>query len=70
MAMTGINYDDLNNYLYTSENYGKDWKRMKGNLPNEPVNILLKIKYMKIYYMPECTGGFTYLLIEEKHGIF
>ena len=30
MAMTGINYDDLNNYLYTSENYGKDWKRMKG----------------------------------------
>jgi len=44
MAMTGINYDDLNNYLYTSENYGKDWKRMRGNLPNEPVNIITEDK--------------------------
>ena len=51
MAMTGINYDDLNNYLYTSENYGKDWKRMKGNLPNEPVNIIIEDKiYENILY--------------------
>ncbi len=42
MSMTGINYDDLNNYLYLSENYGKDWQKIKGNLPNEPVNIILE----------------------------
>ena len=24
MAMSGINYDDLGNYIYISENYGKD----------------------------------------------
>ena len=40
--MTGINYDDLNNYMYVSENYGKDWKRLKGNLPNEPVNLIIE----------------------------
>ena len=39
MSMTGINYDDLNNYIYVSENYGEEWKRLKGNLPNEPVNL-------------------------------
>ena len=40
MAMTGINYDDLNNYLYVSENYGKNWQKIKGNLPNEPANVI------------------------------
>ena len=37
MAMTGINYDDLGNYIYMSENYGKDWKLLtNGNngIPN------------------------------------
>ena len=38
--MTGINYDDLNSYLYVSDNYGKNWKKLKGNLPNEPINFI------------------------------
>ena len=38
--MTGINYDDLNSYLYVSYNYGKNWKKLKGNLPNEPINFI------------------------------
>ena len=40
MSMTGINYDDLNSYLYVSDNYGKNWKKLKGNLPNEPINFI------------------------------
>ena len=40
MSMTGINYDDLNAYLYVSEDYGNKWKKLTGNLPNEPVNII------------------------------
>ena len=40
MSMTGINYDDLNSYLYVSDNYGKNWKKLQGNLPNEPINFI------------------------------
>ncbi|MEC7858536.1 MAG: hypothetical protein VX706_03975 [Bacteroidota bacterium] len=51
MAMTGINYDDLNNYLYVSENYGKNWQKIKGNLPNEPANVIIEdYKYENILY--------------------
>jgi hypothetical protein len=51
MSMTGINYDDLNNYIYQSENYGKNWKKIQGNLPNEPANIIIEdLKYENILY--------------------
>jgi len=51
MSMTGINYDDLNNYIYVSENYGHKWESIKSNLPNEPVNIIVEdSKYENILY--------------------
>jgi hypothetical protein len=40
--MTGINYDDLQRYLYVSEDYGKNWKSIAEGLPNEPVNVILE----------------------------
>jgi len=40
LAMTGINYDDLNAYAYSSEDYGKTWKSIAAGLPNEPVNVI------------------------------
>lgn len=42
VAMTGINYDDLNSCLYVSENYGKNWTSITTGLPNEPVNVVLE----------------------------
>ncbi len=42
MSMTGINYDDLNHYLYTSEDYGKTWTSIAAGLPNEPMNVILE----------------------------
>ena len=51
MAMSGINYDDLGNYIYMSENYGKDWKSIKSNLPNEPANVIIEdLKFENILY--------------------
>jgi len=51
MSMTGINYDDLNNYIYSSENYGKHWKKISSNLPNESVNVIVEDnKYENILY--------------------
>ena len=40
MAMTGINYDDLHSYAYSSEDYGKTWKSISTGLPDEPVNVI------------------------------
>jgi len=51
MTMTGINYDDLGNYIYVSENYGKKWTSIKMNLPNEPANVIIEDpKYEDILY--------------------
>ena len=42
LSMTGINYDDLHCYLYTSEDDGKNWKNISTGLPDEPVNVILE----------------------------
>ena len=42
VAMTGINYDDLQSYLYSSEDYGKNWTSIAAGLPKEPVNVILE----------------------------
>ncbi|HEC43312.1 MAG TPA: hypothetical protein ENI20_10830 [Bacteroides sp.] len=42
MAITGINYDDLGNYLYVSENYGENWRSLGSKLPDEPANVILE----------------------------
>lgn len=42
VAMTGINYDDLQSYLYVSDDYGKNWTSIAAGLPNEPVNVILE----------------------------
>ncbi len=35
LAISGMNYDDFGTYLYRSEDYGKSWHSMKGNLPDQ-----------------------------------
>jgi photosystem II stability/assembly factor-like uncharacterized protein len=40
IAMTGINYDDLHSYVYSSDDYGKNWKSISRGLPDEPVNVI------------------------------
>ena len=40
VAMTGINYDDLQRYVYVSDDYGKHWKSIANGLPDEPVNVI------------------------------
>jgi hypothetical protein len=41
-AVTGINYDDLKNYLFVSEDHGKTWKSISSNLPDEVANVILE----------------------------
>jgi len=42
VAVTGINDDDHSNYLFVSENDGREWRSIKANLPDEVANVILE----------------------------
>ena len=42
ITVTGINNDDHNKYLFVSEDFGKTWKSMAANLPDEVANVILE----------------------------
>jgi hypothetical protein len=42
VAVTGLNEDDLANHLFVSDDYGKGWKSITSNLPNEVANVILE----------------------------
>jgi len=42
IAVTGINDDDLKNHLFVSEDYGKTWKSITSNLPDEVAYVILE----------------------------
>lgn len=41
-AVAGINYDELGNYLYVSEDYGKNWQSISSGLPDETAYVILE----------------------------
>ena len=42
LTVTGINYDDLSNHMYVSDDYGKTWRSMVADLPNEVAYVILE----------------------------
>lgn len=42
VSVTGINYDDLRNHLYVSEDYGKTWQSVVSNLPDEVAYVIIE----------------------------
>lgn len=42
IAMSGLNDDDLNTYLMCSEDRGKTWFSISGNLFDEPANVIIE----------------------------
>lgn len=40
LSLIGYREDDFSTYVYASENYGKTWTSIKGNLPDEGVNVI------------------------------
>jgi len=42
ITLTGINYDDLKSYIFVSEDYGRNWQSITGNLPGEPMNVIVE----------------------------
>jgi photosystem II stability/assembly factor-like uncharacterized protein len=42
ITLTGLNYDDLESYIFVSEDYGRNWQSISTNLPNEPMNVIVE----------------------------
>lgn len=42
VSVTGINYDDLQNHLYVSEDYGGTWRSIVSDLPDEVAYVILE----------------------------
>ncbi|MDO8965992.1 glycosyl hydrolase [Algoriphagus sp.] len=42
ITLNGYRYDEFNTYVYKSEDYGKTWKSIKANLPEESTNIIIE----------------------------
>lgn len=40
VTLNGYRWDDFKPYVYVSEDYGKTWKIINGNLPLSPVNVI------------------------------
>ena len=40
VSLTGYREDDFSTYVYVSEDFGKTWKSIKANLPEESVNVI------------------------------
>ncbi|MCB0839066.1 MAG: hypothetical protein KDD99_20480, partial [Bacteroidetes bacterium] len=40
ISLNGMNYDDLSNHLYMSDDRGITWKSITANLPNETANVI------------------------------
>jgi len=40
VTMTGYREDDFATYIYVSHDFGTNWRSLKANLPDEPVNVI------------------------------
>jgi photosystem II stability/assembly factor-like uncharacterized protein len=40
VALNGYRWDDFTPYVYMSDDYGKTWKNISGNIPMSPVNVV------------------------------
>ena len=40
VALNGYRWDNFNPYVYVSDDFGKTWKNISSNLPQEPINVI------------------------------
>jgi photosystem II stability/assembly factor-like uncharacterized protein len=42
VTLTGYREDDFEKYVFMSTDYGETWKSIDGNLPSEPINVIVE----------------------------
>ncbi|MEN2280891.1 hypothetical protein AAGF08_02050 [Algoriphagus sp. SE2] len=62
LTQSAIGEDDLNAYVYRSEDFGATWENITSNLPQAPVNVILEDpKYENVLYAGTFNGVFISL---------
>ncbi|MDH3651616.1 MAG: hypothetical protein OEQ53_18170, partial [Saprospiraceae bacterium] len=62
LTMTGLDYDDHENYIYRSEDLGQTWTKLGLNLPKQPANVILEDPYFEqVLYLGMHRGVFVSL---------
>ncbi|MCK4772815.1 MAG: hypothetical protein KAT18_07835, partial [Candidatus Latescibacteria bacterium] len=62
IALNGYRNDDLTTYLFRTDDYGRRWNPIKGNLPDEAVNVIREDpRHPEILYVGTDTGCFMSL---------
>ena len=60
VAKNGYKFDDFRPYLYRTEDFGATWTPMAGNLPNEPINVIVEdLKNPNLLFVGNDTGVFV-----------
>lgn len=62
IAQSAIGEDDLNAYIYRSEDFGSTWENINSNIPQAPVNVIIEDpEYENILYAGTFNGVFVSL---------
>ena len=62
VTLNGYRWDNFKPYVYVSEDYGKTWKSIVGNLPTSPVNVIREdAENENLLYVGTDNGAYTSL---------
>ncbi|TYP99780.1 sortilin (neurotensin receptor 3) [Tenacibaculum adriaticum] len=71
VTLNGYRWDDFTPYVYMSDDYGKTWKNINGNIPNSPVNVIKEDPANEnVLYVGTDNGLYTSLNRGESWEIF
>ena len=57
VTLTGYRNDDFKTYVFASDDFGATWRDMRGNLPDEPCNVIRQDpKNDKVFYLGTDVG--------------
>ena len=71
ITLNGYRFDEFNTYVFKSEDYGKTWTSIKGNLPEESTNIIVEDPKMpNILYLGTDHGLYVSLDAGNNWNLF
>ena len=60
VAKNGYKFDDFRPFLYRTEDYGDTWTSIAGNLPDEPINVIVEdLKNPELLFVGNDSGVFV-----------
>jgi photosystem II stability/assembly factor-like uncharacterized protein len=70
-TLNGYRWDDFTSYVFTSDNYGLDWKNISGNLPASSVNVIREDPFNEnVLYLGSDNGAYVSFNRGESWEVF